>query len=64
MERKMNQVYFTILGTIVVTKDIDLFTDYDTIRYNAGNYFLKREDAELMAKSIRTLLKTFHKNKK
>ena len=49
--------YFLFSNLLEVYTDIDIYTSLDDKRYNIGNYFQTKEDAEVKANEIKKLLK-------
>lgn len=58
MERAKNgEQYFTIDGGLLVHGVTDLRKTYDDNRFEIGNYFHTKEEAEALAEKIRAVLK-------
>ena len=49
--------YFLFSNLLEVQTDIDVYASLDDKRYNIGNYFQTKEDAEMKANEIKKLLK-------
>lgn len=54
---EMGKLYYFIDATFCANREEDIYTPMDNYRYNIGNYFRTKEEAEEMAGRIKAMLK-------
>lgn len=55
-----NEYYFFIYHAMTIQTDIDLYLYMDTARFECGNYFKTREQAEEASRRIKKVLMDYH----
>lgn len=53
---KRTEVYYTLDSTLDITKSIEYGDRYDDGRYDSGNYYRTRKEAEIAAEKIKKVL--------
>lgn len=54
-----NEKYYTVNGLGVIVASMELGTDKDKERFEAGNYFRTKEDAEVLSEMFKQALKMY-----